>query len=155
DNTATARQAIASTGPELVGLVVNLLTPLLGAILLPAAIAIALVAISPPLGLAALAGVAVPLGAMLAAGRLSTRADAVADESNPALTERIIEFARTQQALRAARRVAPARSQVGAALEAQHGATLRLLTMQIPGQLLFSLASQVALILLAGMTTLL
>ncbi|CAJ1582683.1 ABC transporter ATP-binding protein [[Mycobacterium] wendilense] len=155
DNTATARQAIASTGPELVGLVVNLLTPLLGAILLPAAIAIALVAISPPLGLAALAGVAVLLGAMWAAGRLSRRADAVADESNSALTERIIEFARTQQALRAARRVAPARSQVGAALEAQHGATLRLLTMQIPGQLLFSLASQVALILLAGMTTLL
>ena len=31
ENTATARQAIASTGPELVGLVVNLLTPLIGA----------------------------------------------------------------------------------------------------------------------------
>lgn len=155
DNTATARQAIASTGPELVGLVVNLLTPLVSAILLPAAIAVALLAISLPLGLAALAGVAVLLGAMWAAGRLSRRADAVADETNSALTERIIEFARTQQALRAARRVAPARSQVGAALEAQHGATLRLLTMQIPGQLLFSLASQLALILLAGMTTLL
>ena len=155
DNTATARQAIASTGPELVGLVVNLLTPLIGAILLPAAIALALLAISPPLGLAALVGVAVLLGAMWASGRLSRRADAIADASNSTLTERIIEFARTQAALRAARRVAPARSQVGAALQAQHGATVRLLTMQIPGQLLFSLASQIALILLAGMTTLL
>ena len=36
DNTATARQAIAATGPDLVGLVVNLLTPLLDAVLLPA-----------------------------------------------------------------------------------------------------------------------
>ncbi|MDO3640193.1 iron ABC transporter permease, partial [Mycolicibacterium sp. KC 300] len=35
DNTATARQAIAATGPDLVGLVVNLLTPLLNAVLLP------------------------------------------------------------------------------------------------------------------------
>ena len=66
---------------------------------------------------------------------------------------RIIEFARTQQALRAARRVEPARSLVGDALAAQHGATMRLLSMQVPGQLLFSLASQLALILLAGATT--
>ncbi len=153
ENTATARQAIAASGPELVGLVVNLLTPLIGAVLLPTAIAVALLAISPPLGAAALAGVAVLLGAMLAAGRLSRQADTVADETNTALTERLIEFARTQQALRAARRVEPARSLVGGALEDQHGATLRLLAMQIPGQLLFSLASQLALILLAGTTS--
>jgi ATP-binding cassette subfamily B protein IrtB len=154
DNTATARQAIAATGPELVGLVVNLLTPLIGAVLLPAAISVALLAISPTLGLAALTGVVVLLGALWLSGRLSRKADEVAAETNTAFTERIIEFARTQQALRAARRVEPARSSVGAALEAQHGATLRLLGMQIPGQLLFSLASQAALIGLAGMTTL-
>jgi ATP-binding cassette subfamily B protein IrtB len=155
DNTATTRQAIAATGPELVGLVVNLLTPLIGAVLLPAAIAVALLVISPTLGLAALAGVVILLGALWLSGRLSRKADQVAAETNTAFTERIIEFARTQQALRAARRVEPARSSVGAALEAQHGATLRLLGMQIPGQLLFSLASQAALIGLAGMTTLL
>lgn len=38
DNTATARQAIAASGPELVGLVVYLLTPLVSAVLLPLAI---------------------------------------------------------------------------------------------------------------------
>lgn len=150
ENTATARQAIASTGPELVGLVVNLLTPLIGAVLLPAAIALALLAVSPTLGGAALAGVAVLVGALRVSVRLTRRADAVAGEANTALTERIIEFACTQQALRAARRVEPARSLVGGALQAQHGASLRLLTMQIPGQLLFSLASQLALILFAG-----
>jgi ATP-binding cassette subfamily B protein IrtB len=107
--------------------------------------------VSPLLGLAALVGVVVLLGALWIAVRLTRRADVVAGETNSALTERIIEFARTQQALRAARRVEPARSLVGGALDAQHGASLRLLTMQIPGQLLFSLASQLALIVFAGM----
>ena len=153
DNTATARQAIAATGPELVGLVTNLLTPLLTATLLPAAIAIALLGVSWQLGLAALAGVPLLLGALWSASRLSRRADATADAANTALTERIIEFARTQQALRAARRVEPERSLVGGALAAQHGASMRLLLMLIPGQLVFSLASQAALILLAGATT--
>jgi ATP-binding cassette, subfamily B, bacterial IrtB/YbtQ len=153
DNTATARQAIAATGPELVGLAVNLLTPLLTAVLLPAAIGVALLPVSWQLGLAALGGVPVMLGALWASARLARRADQAAAQANTALTERIIEFARTQQALRAARRVEPARSLVGDALAAQHGATMRLLGMQVPGQLLFSLASQLALILFAGATT--
>lgn len=155
DNTATARQAIAATGPELVSLVVNLLSPLISAVLLPPAIALALLGISWQLGLAALGGVPLLLGALWAANRLSARADAAAGDANTALTERIIEFARTQQALRAARRVEPERSTVGQALTAQHGAAMRLLFMQIPGQLLFSLASQGALLLLAGATAVL
>lgn len=153
EHTATARQAIAATGPELVGLVVNLLTPLTAAILLPAAIALALLPVSWQLGVAALGGVPLLLGALWASARLARRADKAAAQANSALTERIIEFARTQQALRAARRVEPARSLVGDALTAQHGATMRLLSMQVPGQLLFSLASQLSLILLAGVTT--
>lgn len=154
-NTATARQAVAATGPDLVGLVVNLLTPLFGAVLLPAAIAVALLFVSPPLGLAALAGVPLLLGALWAAGRTARTADRAAAEANSALTERIVEFARTQQALRAARRVSASRGSAGAALAAQHSATLRLVLMQIPGQLLFSVVSQVALIGLAGTTALL
>ncbi|MEE6137787.1 ABC transporter ATP-binding protein [Mycobacterium sp. 050128] len=153
DNTATARQAIAATGPELVGLVVNLLTPLTTSILLPAVIGLALLPVSWQLGVAALAGVPLLLGALWASLRLTRRADAAAGDANTALTERIIEFARTQQALRAARRVEPARSLVGSALAEQHSATMRLLGMQIPGQLLFSVASQLALIALAGATT--
>lgn len=155
DNTAMSRQAIAATGPELVGLVVNLLTPLMTAVLLPAVIALALLPISWQLGVAALAGVPLLLAALWAALRLTRRADAAAGAANTALTERIIEFARTQQALRAARRVEPARSMVGTALAAQHTATMRLLAMQIPGQLLFSIASQLALIALAGTTAVL
>ncbi|ODR10137.1 iron ABC transporter permease [Mycobacterium sherrisii] len=155
ENTAMARQAIAATGPELVGLVVNLLTPLTTAVLLPAVVALALLPISWQLGVVALAGVPLLLGALWAAVRLTRRADAAAGAANTTLTERIIEFARTQQALRAARRVEPARSMVGSAVAAQHTATMRLLAMQIPGQLLFSVASQLALIALAGTTAVL
>lgn len=150
DTTATARQAIAATGPELLGLLVYLAAPLATAALLPAAIAVALLPISVPLALAALAGVPLLLGALAASVRLARTADAAADTANAELTERIIEFARTQPALRAARRAEPARSLVGQAVATQHGALMRLLRMQIPGQLLFSLVSQLALIILAG-----
>ncbi len=130
------------------------MTPLLGAVLLPLALAIALFPVSWVLGLAALAGIPLLLSAFLAAGRFSRNADRVASDTNVALTERIVEFARTQQALRAARRVEPARSHVGSALSAQHAATFRLIFMQIPpGQLVFGLASQLALVILAGTVT--
>ena len=150
ETTPVARQAIAAIGPELVGLIVYLATPFFAAILLPIAIGLALLPISAPLGIAALAGVPVLLGAYALSGRLSRAADRAAGDANSALTERVLEFGRTQQALRAARRVEPERSHVGAALDAQHGAALRLLAMQVPGQLVFSLASQLALVLLAG-----
>lgn len=151
-NTALARQSIAATGPDLVGVVVYLVTPVIGALLLPVAIGVALLPIAAPVGLAALAAVPVLWGAYWAAGRWGRGADHAASEANSAFTERIVEFARTQQALRAARRVEPERSQVGSALAAQHGATMRLLALQVPGQIVFSLASQIALVLLAGTT---
>lgn len=150
ENVATARRSIAATGPELVGIMVYLVTPVLSALLLPIAIGLALLPISMPLGWVGLAGVPILWGAYLAAGRFGRAADAAAAEANSGLTERIVEFARTQQALRAARRVEPERSHVGAALDAQHGAITRLLTMQIPGQILFSLASQIVLLAMAG-----
>jgi len=155
ENARTARQAIAATGPDLVGLFAYLFTPLIGAVTLPAALGVALLPISWQLGLTALAGVPILLGAFWASIRITRRADRVATETNAVLTERILEFARTQQALRAARRAEPARSHVGAALAEQHGATLRLLTLQAPGQLLFGLATQLALVLLAATTTVL
>lgn len=150
DHTATARQAIAATGPDLVGLIVYLVVPMSGALLVPIAIAIALIPVAWQLGVVALIGVPLMLGAMWAAGAFSQRADHVADAANTQLTERVVEFARTQQALRVSRRVENERSLAGEALARQHGATVRLLLMQIPGQLLFSVVAQVALFVLAG-----
>ncbi|MEU0545299.1 ABC transporter ATP-binding protein [Nocardia sp. NPDC005978] len=152
DNSAITRRAIATTGPDLVGLVGYLVTPIIQGILLPIVIGLALLPISWQLGVVALLTVPLLLGALWATGRITRVADKAAADSNSVLTERILEFARTQAALRAARRVEPARSQTGAALDAQHSATVRLLLLNIPGQVLFSLASQVALILLAGTT---
>ncbi|MFT4234566.1 MAG: ABC transporter ATP-binding protein, partial [Microbacterium sp.] len=90
------------------------------------------------------------LAAFFATRRISRSADRGFAEANTTLTERLMEFARVQPALRAARRVEPARSAAGEAIASQHAATGRLLLMQIPGHLLFSVASQLALILLAG-----
>ena len=154
-NVADARAAVAATGPDLVGLIVNLVTPIIGAVLLPPTIALALLGVSPPLALAALAGVIPVLGALWLAGRTTRRADAAAESANTALTERLVEFGRTQQVLRASRRATPARSQVAQALAGQHAATMRLVLMQIPGQLMFAVASQLALLLLAGTTAVL
>ncbi|WP_082135967.1 ABC transporter ATP-binding protein [Mycobacterium sp. EPa45] len=153
DNTAVARQAIAASAPQLVGLVANLLSPFIGGLLLPAAITIGLFSVSWQVGVAAVIALPFLLGALAASQRLIRTADAADADAHSSLTERLVEFARTQQALRASRRVTAARSQTGEAITAVRGATLRLLLFQIPGQLLFSVASQIALILLAGTIT--
>lgn len=153
DNAAVTRRAIATTGPDLVGLVGYLVTPLIQAVALPVAIAVALVPIAWQLGLVALLALPLMLGSLWLTGLLTRRAITVSKEANSVLTERILEFARTQAALRAARRAEPARNETGAALSAQHGATTRLLLLNIPGQVLFGLASQLVLLLLAGTVT--
>ena len=153
DNTAMARQAIAASAPDVVAFVANLLTPFLGAVLLPAAITVGLFFVSWQLGVAAAITLPLLLGALVASQRIVRAADAADSRAHSALTERILEFARTQQALRASRRATSARSQTGAAVTSAQGATMRLLLFQIPGQLLFSVASQIALIALAGTIT--
>ena len=153
ERTAMARQAISSGGPDLVGFISNLLTPLIGAALLPAAITIGLFFISYKLGIAAAITLPLILGALLASIRIVRTADEADTKAHSELTERILEFARTQAALRASRRANPARSQAGQAVATARGATMRLLLFQIPGQLLFSIVSQITLILLAGTTT--
>ena len=153
DNTAMARQAIAASAPDIVAFVANLLTPFLGAVLLPAAITVGLFFVSWELGVAAAITLPLLLGALIASQRIVRAADAADSRAHNELTERILEFARTQQALRASRRATSARSQTGAAVTSAQGATMRLLLFQIPGQLLFSVASQIALIALAGTIT--
>lgn len=150
DNTAAARQSIAAGGAELVGLIAYLLTPFVSALLLPLALAAGLFLFSWQLGIAAAITLPMLVGALVASQRTVRAADAADARAHSALTERILEFARTQQALRASRRVTAARSATGEAVSAVRGTTLRLLLFQIPGQLMFSVASQVGLILLAG-----
>lgn len=151
-NTAQARQAIGAIGPELVGIIIYLVTPVLSAAALPLALALALLPLSWQLALASLACIPLMLGSHALSSALGRRADRATADAHDELTERLVEFARTQHALRAARRVSPERSQVGTALDRQHTATLRLLGLQVPGHLMFGLASQLALVILAGTT---
>lgn len=151
-NTATARQAIAATGPDLVGVVIYLVVPLISATLLPVAIGVALLGISWQLAVVALAGVPLLAAALWGTGALSRGADHALDDANSALTERVVEFARSQPALRVSRRADPDHGLAGKAVSAQYGATLKLLLMQVPGQLLFSIAAQCALFAMAGVT---
>lgn len=151
DNLATTRQAVAATGPELVGLIAYLVTPLLNALILPAAIGIGLLWFSPTLGAAALAFLPLLLGALALSMRLARSADAAADRAHAQLSERLLEFARTQQALRSARRVDTESSHVGQALAARTHAMSRLLAYRAPEQLVFTLLTQLALIALGAL----
>ena len=72
DNTAMARQAIAASAPDVVAFVANLLTPFLGAVLLPAAISVGLFFVSWQLGVAA--AITLPLSARRPGGESADRA---------------------------------------------------------------------------------
>ncbi len=146
---AQARRAIASTAPEVAQTIGNLVTPLVLAVALPPAIAVGLLFIAGPLGLAALVASPLLLAAWWAGNRASARADAAFAASVTEVDDRVLEFARAQRALRGARRADPERSAAGRALADQHLATVSLLRWSVPGQLLFSVASQLALLALA------
>ncbi|OKL54093.1 hypothetical protein BSZ39_05890 [Bowdeniella nasicola] len=150
--TASARAALSTAGPDLARIVGYLATPVLGAILTPIAIGIALLFVSVPLGLVALAGVPLLIGAYLAGERMSRKAGSVAEAASTDVAESIIEFARAQQALRAARRSDAERSRLGEALRTERRSVLGLLTWHVSGELVFTLASQLALIALASTT---
>lgn len=146
---AQAQRSIAATAPEVAQTMGNLVAPLVIAVALPSAIAVGLLFVAWPLGLAALVASPLLLGAWWAATRCSKQADAAFAASVAQVDERVIEFARAQRALRGARRTDPDRSAAGQALTAQHVATLTVLRWSVPGQLLFSVASQLALLALA------
>lgn len=154
-NTSAARKAVAATGPDLAGMFGYLFTPVFQSLVMPVALGLALLPVSPPLGVVACLSVPLLLGSMWLSRRFSRGADDAADRANAEVGERILEFARTQQALRAARRVEPARSMAGEALGIQRAALMRLLLLQVPGQVLFGAATQVALAAMAATTVVL
>lgn len=151
-NSATARQGIAAIGPDMVGLVIYLFTPLIASVLVPFVIGIGLLFIAWPLGLAALILLPILIGVYFANTGFSRRAAREAEVTNEQLSSSLLEFARTQGALRASRRVAGENSRVASVLEKQHRAILRLVGAQIPGQFLFAVVSQLSLFILVGIS---
>lgn len=143
---AQAKKALAGAVPELFASSVNLATQASICIALPPAIAIGLLFVAWPLGLATLIAVPILFGALLLGGRLMRRAEtdyAAASEGAAARTE---EFARSQLVLRAAGRTGAAGTPLGEAIDAQRRNGLRILWFTLPGTLAFSLAMQATLL---------
>lgn len=146
---AAAQRTISATAPEVAQTLGNLVTPLMLAVALPPAIGVGLLFVAWPLGLAAIAVSPLLLAAWWAGNRCSKRADAAFAASVAEVDDRVLEFARAQRTLRGSRQADPDRSAAGRAIDAQHVATVSLLRWSIPGELLFAVASQLALLGLA------
>lgn len=149
---ATSRQAIAAIGPDMVGLVVYLFTPLIASVLVPLIVAVGLLFVSWPLGLAALLFLPLLIAVYFAGASFSRKAERDAETTNEELSSSLLEFARTQATLRASRRVEGENSRVAGVLENQHRAMLGLVSAQVPGQFMFMVVSQLALFTLVGIS---
>lgn len=149
ENTALTRQAVGTAGFDLVTFLTHLVTPIIVAFVMPPALAIGLLFVSVPIGITALIAVPVLWLAFWASGRFMKKADAELADANAQLAESLQEFARAQPALRSSRRVDAERTRVGQALKQQEHSMRELIFLQIPGQLLFSLATQATLLALA------
>lgn len=147
---AQAKRALAGAVPELFASSVNLATQATIAVMLPPAIALGLLVVAWPLGVAALLAVPLLFGALLLGAKLMRRAEAnfaAASEEAAARTE---EFARSQLVLRAAGRMGADGTPLGEAIERQKRSGLRILWFTVPGTLAFSLAMQIALLALVA-----
>lgn len=152
---ALAKRALAGAVPELFASSVNLATQASIALTLPLTLAIGLLFVAWPLGLAALAAAPLLLGALLLGGRLMRKAEADFAAASSEAAARTEEFARSQLLLRAAGRTDSEGTPLGAALDAQKSKGLRVLWFTLPGTLLFSLAMQVSLVTMVTVLALL
>ncbi|MEV0589524.1 ATP-binding cassette domain-containing protein [Nonomuraea sp. NPDC050310] len=147
---AEAQRALTSSGRELCQGFAWLVSPAANALTTPAFIGLGLLPIAWPLGLAALAAVPLLLGALWGSSRCLRAADDSYAAASREAGQRIIELAQAQPALRAAGRAGADGTAVGAALDRQRRAVLRLIGFGLPGQVLFGLATQAALLGLAA-----
>ncbi len=151
-NRTSSRLAIAAIGPDMVGLVIYLVTPLIASVLVPIVLAIGLLFVSWQLGLLALLMVPIMIGSYFAAASFARKAETKGEMTNAELSSSLLEFARTQAALRSSRRVDGANSRVAGALDDQHRAMMGVVSAQIPGQFLFALVNQLSLLALVGLS---
>lgn len=152
---AQAKRALAGAVPELFASSVNLATQASIAATLPFTLAVGLLFVAWPLGLAALAAAPLLLGALLLGGRLMRKAEADFAAASSEAAARTEEFARNQLVLRAAGRTDTEGTPLGTALNAQKSKGLRVLWFTLPGTLLFSLAMQASLVAMVTVLALL
>ncbi|WP_086838830.1 ABC transporter transmembrane domain-containing protein, partial [Amycolatopsis kentuckyensis] len=135
----------------------HLLDPLIGAVVTPAAAALALFVVDWRLGLAALAAAPFAVAAYRWSGRLVRRTDEAANAAAGEAAARVVEFARNQPVLRAFGLGGPGLRLLDDALVAHRNAARRLLKTALPGMAGFVVTVQTAftaLVLVAGYTAL-
>lgn len=148
---ARAVSSLSGIGPDLVGAVGYLYLPLISAFALPPLLGLALLiggigaGWGPYLGMAALAGALCTVGAWQAAIAIGKNADKAAERATHAVGERALEVASQQRTLRTCARSGDA-GLMAKDVKTEKSATLRLILMQIPAQIVFSLASQASLL---------
>ncbi len=147
----SAIHALSGIGPDLVGAFGYVLTPAITAFALPGALALTVLIGGIAEGAGILLGITAIIAWLLAVFayrasiRIGGRADSAAHTAMSNTGERLVEFAAHQRTLRAFRSADSEHSELMRAIAAEKSAILRLLLWQLPGQLLFSLALQVAL----------
>ncbi|MEQ0558068.1 ABC transporter ATP-binding protein [Amycolatopsis sp. NEAU-NG30] len=142
---------------SVMGVPAHLLDPLIGAVVTPAAAALALFAVDWRLGLAALAAAPLAVAAYRWSGRLVRRTDEAANTAAGEAAARVVEFARNQPVLRAFGLGGPGLRLLDDALAAHRNAARRLLKTALPGMAVFVVTVQAAftaLVLVAVFTAL-
>jgi len=142
---------------SVMGVPAHLLDPLIGAVVTPAATALALFAVDWRMGLAALAAGPFAVAASRWSGRLVRRTDEAANAAAGEAAARIVEFARNQPVLRAFGLGGPGLRLLDDALAAHRRAARRMLKTALPGLAAFVVTVQAAftaLVLVAVFTAL-
>jgi len=152
DRSDEARRTLSGIGQQVFSGMSNLVTPVLTATLVPYLIGLFLLPISWPVGLVAIACAPLLQLARSASVRLLRSADEQVAAASADVDQRVVELARTQAILRGAGRAGSEGTALGEAISREGRAGLRLLGWSIPGQVIFSIASQLALLLLAVTT---
>ncbi|MFD9961762.1 ABC transporter ATP-binding protein [Amycolatopsis sp. NPDC058986] len=129
---------------EIIGVPAHLLQPLVTALVTPATVVVLMFGFDWRLALAALIAAPVLVGAYRWSGSLVQRADLVRDEATTEAADRVIEFARAQQVLRAFGRTTGGHEPLAGSLAAQHAASRRMILLGLPGTIGFALVIQAA-----------
>ncbi|MDO5700592.1 MAG: ABC transporter ATP-binding protein [Bowdeniella nasicola] len=142
------RATLGTSGPEVATLVMNLATPLVSALTFPLALALGLAPFAPRFAFVCLVASPLAVASMWLATRTSRAYDAAEARTSADLNESVLEFARTQEVLRACRRATGENSRVRERLEKHRGASIRLIWWQIPSQMIMSTVMQLVLVAL-------
>ncbi|MFT4299817.1 MAG: ABC transporter ATP-binding protein/permease [Aeromicrobium sp.] len=140
-----AQRAMSNAGYELCSAFVYVLAPVSAGLWSTVLIGFGLLFINPWLALAALVAAGLLALSVAVSGRLVRHADDAFGVASEDVGEQIVAFAQAQRVLRASRQATGSDTALARALDTFRSASLRLVVATVPGTILFSVVSQLAL----------